>query len=178
MVHYQSCDVTDWQSHVRLVLSFTQFKHCPPLHCFLARFCTLSMIPSSFGFILSQTCITALEQTWHPEHFFCAQCGKNFGKDGFHEKNGKAYCPEDYFDMFAPKCGGCHRAIMDNYITALNVQWHPDCFVCGVSPYLRFIINGFKYLNIYIGNFVTLRPIPTTYAGNYLSGNFLLSEKN
>ncbi|KAJ8043973.1 Paxillin [Holothuria leucospilota] len=77
------------------------------------------------------TCITALEQTWHPEHFFCAQCGKNFGKDGFHEKNGKAYCPEDYFDMFAPKCGGCHMAIMDNYITALNVQWHPDCFVCG-----------------------------------------------
>ncbi|XP_071849259.1 paxillin-like isoform X2 [Apostichopus japonicus] len=90
------------------------------------------------------TCITALEQTWHPEHFFCAQCGKNFGKDGFHEKNGKAYCPEDYFDMFAPKCGGCHRAIMDNYITALNVQWHPDCFVCGEC---RMPFNGGSFFD-------------------------------
>ena len=35
--------------------------------------------------------------------------------------------------MFAPKCGGCSRPIMDNYISALNRQWHPECFVCMVS---------------------------------------------
>lgn len=35
--------------------------------------------------------------------------------------------------MFAPKCGGCNRAIMENYISALNSQWHPDCFVCRVG---------------------------------------------
>ncbi|XP_043481971.1 leupaxin isoform X2 [Leptopilina heterotoma] len=75
-------------------------------------------------------CVTALEKTWHTEHFFCAQCGKQFGEDGFHERDGKPYCREDYFDMFAPKCGGCNRAIMENYISALNSQWHPDCFVC------------------------------------------------
>ena len=40
---------------------------------------------------------------------------------------------EDYFSMFAPKCGGCSRPIMDNYISALNRQWHPECFVCMVS---------------------------------------------
>jgi hypothetical protein len=77
--------------------------------------------------------VTALDKTWHTEHFFCAQCGKQFGEDGFHEKDGKAYCKDDYFDMFAPKCGGCNRAIMENYISALNTQWHPDCFVCRVS---------------------------------------------
>ncbi|KAH9489866.1 hypothetical protein Btru_051782, partial [Bulinus truncatus] len=75
-------------------------------------------------------CITALEKMWHPEHFFCAQCGRLFGEEDFHEKNGKAYCREDYFQMFAPKCGGCAQPIMDNYISALNRQWHPECFVC------------------------------------------------
>ncbi|KAL5015690.1 hypothetical protein ScPMuIL_005279 [Solemya velum] len=75
-------------------------------------------------------CVTALEKTWHPEHFFCALCGRAFGEEGFHEKDGKAYCREDYLDTFAPKCGGCGRPILDNYISALNRQWHPECFVC------------------------------------------------
>lgn len=75
-------------------------------------------------------CVTALDKTWHPEHFFCAQCGRQFGEDGFHEKDGKPYCRQDYFDMFAPKCGGCNQPITENYISALNSQWHPDCFVC------------------------------------------------
>uniref|UniRef100_A0A8C9NZS4 Paxillin n=1 Tax=Spermophilus dauricus TaxID=99837 RepID=A0A8C9NZS4_SPEDA len=76
--------------------------------------------------------VTALDRTWHPEHFFCAQCGAFFGPEGFHEKDGKAYCRKDYFDMFAPKCGGCARAILENYISALNTLWHPECFVCRV----------------------------------------------
>ncbi|KAM9760024.1 uncharacterized protein ACNS7B_006386 isoform 1-T1 [Menidia menidia] len=74
--------------------------------------------------------VTALDKTWHPEHFFCAQCGAFFGPEGFHEKDGKAFCRKDYFDMFAPKCGGCSRAILENYISALNSLWHPECFVC------------------------------------------------
>ncbi|KAI1882383.1 hypothetical protein AGOR_G00250120 [Albula goreensis] len=74
--------------------------------------------------------VTALDRTWHPDHFFCAQCGAFFGPEGFHEKDGKAYCRKDYFDMFAPKCGGCARAILENYISALNSLWHPECFVC------------------------------------------------
>uniref|UniRef100_A0A1L8DLR1 Putative adaptor protein enigma n=1 Tax=Nyssomyia neivai TaxID=330878 RepID=A0A1L8DLR1_9DIPT len=81
------------------------------------------------GAILDK-CVTALEKTWHTEHFFCAQCGQQFGEEGFHERDGKPYCRSDYFDMFAPKCSGCNRAIMENYISALNAQWHPSCFVC------------------------------------------------
>ncbi|KCV69420.1 paxillin [Fonticula alba] len=75
-------------------------------------------------------CINALGKTWHPDHFFCSQCGKSFGDSGFMEKDGKAYCEEDYFNMFAPKCGGCDQAIMADCITALSRQWHPACFVC------------------------------------------------
>lgn len=76
--------------------------------------------------------MTALEKTWHPDHFFCAQCGRAFGEEGFHEKEGKAYCRDDYYEMFAPKCQACDRPIMENYISALGAQWHPECFVCMV----------------------------------------------
>lgn len=75
-------------------------------------------------------CVTALNKTWHPEHFFCAQCGNFFGDEGFHEYEGRAYCRKDYYNMFAPKCGGCGKPILSNYISALNHQWHPECFVC------------------------------------------------
>lgn len=75
-------------------------------------------------------CVTALNKTWHPEHFFCAMCGNFFGDDGFHEFEGKPYCRADYYNMFAPKCGGCNKPILTNYISALNKKWHPECFVC------------------------------------------------
>ncbi|XP_037259259.1 leupaxin isoform X1 [Falco rusticolus] len=77
--------------------------------------------------------LTALDQTWHPEHFFCAHCGKVFGDDAFHEHSGKPYCRQDFLAMFAPKCQGCERPVTDNYLTALHGVWHPECFVCAVS---------------------------------------------
>ena len=75
-----------------------------------------------------------MDHTWHPEHFVCHECQRPFGDAGFHEKDGKAYCRDDYFKMFAPKCSGCEEAVIDNYISALNGHWHPQCFVCMVSP--------------------------------------------
>lgn len=127
-----------------------------------------------------QKVVTALDRTWHPEHFFCAQCGAFFGPEGelllllllllfsplhssvfslqhcwglspcvcvclgFHEKDGKAYCRKDYFDLFAPKCGGCARAILENYISALNSLWHPECFVCRVCTV--YVFWNVKYI--------------------------------
>jgi paxillin len=76
------------------------------------------------------SCVTSMDRTWHPKCFVCNECRKPFGEAGFHEKDGKAYCRDDYFKMFAPKCSGCNEAIIDNYITALNGHWHPQCFVC------------------------------------------------
>ncbi|XP_021259263.1 leupaxin isoform X3 [Numida meleagris] len=74
--------------------------------------------------------LTAMDQTWHPEHFFCAHCGKVFGDDGFHERSGKPYCFQDFMALFAPKCQGCERPLTDNYLSALQGVWHPECFVC------------------------------------------------
>lgn len=78
------------------------------------------------------TCINALGKTWHPDHFFCAHCGRSFEGGGFMEYQGKAYCEEDYFGLFAPKCAApsCGNPILAECVTALGVQWHPDCFVC------------------------------------------------
>lgn len=89
--------------------------------------------------ILFQSCVTALDQTWHPEHFVCASCGQPFGDTGFHERDGKPFCREDYYAMFAPRCGGCGQPIMDSYISALSAHWHSECFVCSVSS-LQFLI--------------------------------------
>ncbi|XP_077439846.1 leupaxin isoform X2 [Vanacampus margaritifer] len=77
-----------------------------------------------------QNILTALDQTWHPDHFFCAHCGDFFGDDGFLEKDGKPYCSGDFYRLFAPKCAGCGGAVTENYLTAANDTWHPECFVC------------------------------------------------
>uniref|UniRef100_A0A3P9P449 Leupaxin n=1 Tax=Poecilia reticulata TaxID=8081 RepID=A0A3P9P449_POERE len=77
-----------------------------------------------------QNILTALDQTWHPEHFFCTHCGDLFGPDGFLEKDGKPYCCKDFYHLFAPKCSGCGESVRENYLTAANGTWHPECFVC------------------------------------------------
>ncbi|TNN60688.1 Paxillin [Liparis tanakae] len=74
--------------------------------------------------------LTALDQTWHPDHFFCTHCGARFGPDGFLEKDGKPYCCKDFYQLFAPKCSGCGESVRENYLTAANGTWHPECFVC------------------------------------------------
>lgn len=52
---------------------------------------------------------------------------------GFLEHNGKPYCHQDFLAMFAPKCQGCERPVIDNYLSALQGVWHAECFVCTVS---------------------------------------------
>lgn len=97
----------------------------------------------------------ALDRTFHPEHFVCAHCGIQFDiDDGFHEKDGRPYCKNDFFDLFANKCAKCNLPITANYITALNVQWHPDCFVCSDChcPFADgkfFDIDGAPYCEIH-----------------------------
>ncbi|XP_026201866.1 leupaxin isoform X1 [Anabas testudineus] len=79
---------------------------------------------------INQNIVTALDQTWHPEHFFCTHCGGLFGPEGFLEKDGKPYCCKDFYHLFAPKCSGCGESVRENYLTAANGTWHPECFVC------------------------------------------------
>ncbi|XP_078508816.1 transforming growth factor beta-1-induced transcript 1 protein [Lissotriton helveticus] len=86
--------------------------------------------------------VTALDKNWHPEHFCCVKCGRPFGEDGFHEKDGKQYCRQDFHELFATRCHGCAKAILENYISALNALWHPECFVCR-ECYTPFVNGSF-----------------------------------
>ncbi|KAL7750703.1 hypothetical protein RI367_004048 [Sorochytrium milnesiophthora] len=79
---------------------------------------------------IAERCINALGKAFHAEHFFCSQCGKQFNDGGFMEHEGKAYCEEDYFNLFAPKCGQCQKPVLADTINALGKSWHPACFVC------------------------------------------------
>ncbi|TKC46085.1 hypothetical protein EI555_005408, partial [Monodon monoceros] len=54
-----------------------------------------------------------------------------FLSPGFHEKDKKPYCRKDFLAMFSPKCGGCNRPVLENYLSAMDTVWHPECFVCG-----------------------------------------------
>ncbi|EMP26467.1 Histone-lysine N-methyltransferase PRDM9 [Chelonia mydas] len=74
--------------------------------------------------------VTALDKNWHPEHFCCVKCGRPFGEEGFHEKDGQQYCRQDFYELFSTRCQGCGQAILENYISALSALWHPECFVC------------------------------------------------
>ena len=38
-----------------------------------------------------------------------------------------------YFDQFAPKCGGCHTPITENYISSLNLQVRRNIFLKGMK---------------------------------------------
>jgi paxillin len=75
-------------------------------------------------------CITAMGKKFHPEHFICAQCLKPFPGGNFFEKDGRPYCENDFFALFAPKCGACHEPVKGDTINALGQQWHPEHFVC------------------------------------------------
>lgn len=52
---------------------------------------------------------------------------------GFLEKDGKAYCTEDFYRLFSPRCAGCGGSVRQNYLSAADGTWHPECFVCAVS---------------------------------------------
>ncbi|OQV21742.1 Paxillin [Hypsibius exemplaris] len=79
---------------------------------------------------IKDTCFTALDQTWHPECFCCARCSTAFGESSFHERDGKPFCEQCYLKSFAPQCAGCQKPIAGTYLTALDAQWHRDCFIC------------------------------------------------
>lgn len=52
---------------------------------------------------------------------------------GFHDRDGQQYCQHCFLTLFASRCQGCSQPILENYISALNALWHPQCFVCRVS---------------------------------------------
>ncbi|KAL0984487.1 hypothetical protein UPYG_G00142130 [Umbra pygmaea] len=86
--------------------------------------------------------VTALDKNWHPECFCCVKCSRAFGEEGFHDREGQQYCQQCFLSLFASRCHGCTQPILENYISALNSLWHPQCFVCR-ECYCPFVNGSF-----------------------------------
>ncbi|XP_038847511.1 transforming growth factor beta-1-induced transcript 1 protein-like isoform X2 [Salvelinus fontinalis] len=86
--------------------------------------------------------VTALDKNWHPECFCCVKCSRAFGEEGFHDREGQQYCQQCFLSLFASRCQGCTQPILENYISALNSLWHPQCFVCR-ECYCPFVNGSF-----------------------------------
>lgn len=91
---------------------------------------------------ISDRCVTALNKKWHSEHFLCTTCLKPFSGGVFFEKDGRAYCEDDFNGLFSPKCQSCKEAIKGDCINALGGQWHPEHFSC---TYCQKSFNGASF---------------------------------
>jgi len=78
--------------------------------------------------------VNALDKTWHPACFVCAECGCAISSGAFHVEDGLPYCMKDWQRLFQTKCTGCTYPVEpgDKWIEALDANWHSECFVCGV----------------------------------------------
>lgn len=100
--------------------------------------------------------IEAVGKHFHSDHFFCSQCGienlmigKTFDKNDLYMQvnvfcnlstKGKRtvrktityYLPEDG-TVNLKSSDGCHKGLVNEYITALDKNWHPECFICSVA---------------------------------------------
>jgi len=74
--------------------------------------------------------ISALDQSWHPDHFLCTECDQPFVGNQFRKHDNKPYCEEHYKELFASTCAKCSKAITGQVFEALDKKFHLDCFVC------------------------------------------------
>ncbi|KAF1365062.1 hypothetical protein EJ07DRAFT_98460 [Lizonia empirigonia] len=91
--------------------------------------------------------VVACGATWHPGHFFCAQCGDPFQSDTpFVEKEGFAWCVGCHVNRFSARCRGCRKPVVDRVVKALGGEWHAECFCCvechGPFADGRFFLRG------------------------------------
>jgi hypothetical protein len=93
--------------------------------------------------------VLALSKTWCPDHFVCntASCHRPLIDIGFIEEGGSIHCEHCYEKYYAPTCSKCQRKVMGEILTALQKQYHPECFTCshchktfGTSSF--FVENG------------------------------------
>lgn len=87
--------------------------------------------------------IEAVGKSFHPDHFFCAQCGISLINQTFIEYQGKvryvfmkAFCSDDYATLFATRCAHCLQPLLEDYITAISKNYHKDHFICSVRGML------------------------------------------
>ncbi|XP_059143945.1 PDZ and LIM domain protein 7-like isoform X3 [Physella acuta] len=77
-------------------------------------------------------CVNALQKSYHPECFLCAQCKQPIGGTKFHIEDGKFYCEQDWASMFQTMCSGCNFPVEpgDRWVEAMGKNFHSECFNC------------------------------------------------
>jgi hypothetical protein len=88
---------------------------------------------------ISGSYTNALGSSWHAEHFVCARCRTPFAGRTFYERDGKAYCENDYHLLFSTRCAVCGEPMRESYSVNLwgdsYCTRHNDeldkCYSCG-----------------------------------------------
>jgi len=87
------------------------------------------------GEVIKGQYISALNQSWHPDHFVCTECGQPFEGNQFHKHNDKPYCDKHFNELFAEVCAKCGQKIDGQVFEALDQKFHLECFVCSVGEH-------------------------------------------
>jgi hypothetical protein len=82
---------------------------------------------------------SALDATWHPDHFLCAACHKPISDAQFNLHEGAPYHPQCFRQSIAPRCAYCGKPLVKEYLVD---HWgtkfckehqgkYPVCSFCG-----------------------------------------------
>ncbi|XP_065378324.1 LIM domain kinase 2 isoform X5 [Macaca fascicularis] len=77
----------------------------------------------------SQIWYRTVNETWHGSCFRCSECQDSL-TNWYYEKDGKLYCPKDYWGKFGEFCHGCSLLMTGPFMVAGEFKYHPECFAC------------------------------------------------
>ncbi|KAH6585724.1 hypothetical protein BASA50_001059 [Batrachochytrium salamandrivorans] len=104
------------------------------IYCETDYFRRLDLTCAKCGLALRGPYINALNRKYHMEHFTCSVCPTAFRQyDSYYERDGQVFCGYHYSIFHAAKCGGCHTAVLKNFVEInkdqISKQWHPPCYM-------------------------------------------------
>ncbi|CAL2040795.1 unnamed protein product [Caenorhabditis brenneri] len=71
-----------------------------------------------------------MNRHWHLHHFRCAACARPFNGHEHYEKNGKAYCREDFLELIGHHCFICDQNVAGAMVHVFGKAFCPDCYRC------------------------------------------------
>lgn len=91
------------------------------------------------GLPISGRYLTALNATWHPEHFLCTACQQPMAGSQFTLHEGKPYHIACYAQNIAPRCAYCGKPLLEEYLVDSwgtpfckeHQSQYPSCVFCG-----------------------------------------------
>ncbi|KAI8900697.1 hypothetical protein BC833DRAFT_656075 [Globomyces pollinis-pini] len=136
------------------------------IYCEIDYFKRLELICARCNQALRGPYIRVNTQKYHMEHFSCSVCGVVFKQhDSYYEKDGQVYCGQHYSILYASKCGGCHTAVLKNFVETTKgtktdglihigtgtgngeaTQWHPCCYMIYKLWNIRLSTENFRQI--------------------------------